>query len=164
MTLVIRKIEPDDLDKLIELCAEHAAYEQTIFTKDGQQQRLKQVLFTEAPRLFIWVVAEHNQDLQGYLAATIEYSTWAANSFVHMDCLYLKDSLRGAGIGRRLLNTLILFAEKHHCKEIQWQTPPDNQLGIGFYQHIGAEGLMKARFTSTPEHDLWHEFRVHHGE
>ncbi len=147
MGLNIRPVKPDDLARLVVLCAEHAEYEKLSYRDNGQHQRLQTVLFSQPARLFIWVVAGDNDDLHGYLSATIDYSTWSAAPFVYMDCLYLTADLRGQGIGRQLMNTLIDFAEQQQCAEIQWQTPPDNQLGIGFYQHLGATSLNKIRFT-----------------
>jgi len=145
--LNIRPVRPDDLARLVALCAEHAEYEQLSYSNNGQQQRLQTALFSLPARLFMWVVANDNDSLHGYLSATVDYSTWSAAPFVYMDCLYLTEDLRGQGIGRQLMSTLIDFAKQQQCAEIQWQTPPDNQLGIGFYQHIGAESLTKIRFT-----------------
>lgn len=155
MGLNIRPVRPDELSRLTALCAEHAEYEKLSYSDNGQQQRLQAALFSLPARLFIWVVADDNENLHGYLSATIDYSTWSAAPFVYMDCLYLTAELRGHGIGRQLMSTLIDFAEQHQCAEIQWQTPPDNQLGIGFYQHIGATSLDKARFTLRQGKHMW---------
>ncbi|NDJ58215.1 GNAT family N-acetyltransferase [Enterobacteriaceae bacterium 4M9] len=155
MDLTIRPVRPDELVQLVALCAEHAEYEKLCYHANGQQQRLQTALFSQPARLFSWVVADDNGVLRGYVAATIDYSTWSAAPFVYMDCLYLTASLRGHGIGQQLMKTLIDFAEQNECSEIQWQTPPDNQLGIGFYQHIGANRLPKARFTLNRTSRLW---------
>lgn len=155
MGLNIRCVRPEDLARLVTLCAEHAEYEKLSYSDNGQQQRLQAALFSTPARLFIWVVADDNDDLHGYLSATIDYSTWSAAPFVYMDCLYLSAALRGHGIGKQLMKTLIEFAEQQQCTEIQWQTPPDNQLGIGFYQHIGAASLSKIRFTLRQENHRW---------
>ncbi|BET98877.1 GNAT family N-acetyltransferase [Xenorhabdus taiwanensis] len=155
MGLNIRPVRPEDLTRLVVLCAEHAEYEKLSYCDNGQQQRLQTALFSQPTRLFIWVVADDSGDLHGYLSATIDYSTWSAAPFVYMDCLYLTADLRRQGIGRQLMNTLIDFAKQQQCAEIQWQTPPDNQLGVGFYQHIGAASLTKIRFTLRQGNRLW---------
>lgn len=155
MGLTIRPVSRDDLPQLIALCAEHADYEKLHYRHNGQQQRLQAALFDEPARLFIWVVADDDQLLYGYLSATIDYSTWSAAPYVYMDCLFLKAELRRQGLGSRLLNTLTTFAAERQCSEIQWQTPPDNQTGIDFYQHIGAESLPKQRFTLQKGQGLW---------
>ncbi|ACT08472.1 GCN5-related N-acetyltransferase [Dickeya chrysanthemi Ech1591] len=155
MGLSIRKITPDDLPCLAGLCAEHADYERLNYQDDGQIERWRTALFVEPARLFIWVVVDDTQRLRGYMSATVDYSTWSAAPFVYMDCLYLQPGLRGQGVGRRLLDTLTAFAEQHRCLEIQWQTPPDNQLGIGFYQHMGAGILPKSRFSLRKGQGSW---------
>ncbi|MGP2502522.1 GNAT family N-acetyltransferase [Pantoea ananatis] len=154
MGLNIRAVRPDDIDQLVALCAEHAEYEKLSYSNNGQQQRLQTALFSLPAKLFIWVVADENGCLHGYLSATIDYSTWSAAPFVYMDCLYLTANLRGHGFGRKLMCTLLDFAEQQQCAEIQWQTPPDNQLGIGFYQHIDASSLTKIRFTLRQDSNL----------
>ncbi|EBA1655688.1 GNAT family N-acetyltransferase [Salmonella enterica subsp. enterica] len=155
MGLIIRPVSRDDLPQLIALCAEHADYENLHYSRDGQQQRLQVALFGEPARLFIWVVADDDQLLYGYLSATIDYSTWSAASYVYMDCLFLKAELRRQGLGHQLLTTLTAFASERQCREIQWQTPPDNQIGIDFYQRIGAVSLSKKRFTLQKGQGLW---------
>lgn len=155
MDLTIRPVRPDELARLVALCAEHAEYEKLSYSDNGQQQRLQTALFDQPARVFIWVVADAHQALHGYLSATIDYSTWSAAPFVYMDCLYLTAALRGQGLGRQLMGTLIDFAEQRQCAEIQWQTPPDNESGLGFYQHIGAASLSKMRFTLRKGNRLW---------
>lgn len=80
------------------------------------------------------------------MTATIDFATWTAEPFVHMDCLYLRPSVRRLGMGRALITTLREFAVHHQCTVIQWQTPPSNQLGIDFYNSIGATNKLKLRF------------------
>ncbi|EOL8971707.1 N-acetyltransferase family protein [Cronobacter dublinensis] len=154
MGLMIRWLQPEDLTQLVALCADHAAYEKLDYVPDNQAERLQQAVFGEPARLYVWVVADGPQ-LRGYLSATLDYSTWSAAPFAYMDCLYLQEPMRGQGWGRKLLATLAAFAGEHGCRQIQWQTPPDNLSGIGFYQAIGAQSLPKSRFHLNQGVGLW---------
>ena len=82
----------------------------------------------------------------GYMTVTRDYATWSAKFFLHMDCLYLRADHRGRGLGRAFLAALIEFAETQQCDVLQWQTPPDNALGIGFYERMGASAKDKKRY------------------
>ncbi len=143
--MVIRAVAPGDLDTLIELFAEHAAYERLEFAGHDRRPALAELMFGETPRIFGWVL-DAGGGVAGYMTATIDHSTWNAAPFVYMDCLYLREAYRSRGLGRRLMNELTTFARAHGCREIQWHTPPDNMLGIRFYRRIGATEKAKVRF------------------
>ncbi|MFY0689340.1 MAG: GNAT family N-acetyltransferase [Cyclobacteriaceae bacterium] len=62
-----------------------------------------------------------------------------------MDCLFIKEDFRRGGIGKKMLEKILEEARHSRCNEVQWQTPIWNQLGIGFYQKIGATVVEKTR-------------------
>lgn len=142
----VRRVVPRDLPRLVELCAEHAAYERATFTPSGQLERLERALFAEAPRLHAWV-AEQDDTVIGYATATLDYATWEAAPFAHLDCLYLRPEVRGKGVGARLLAEVITLAKQEGCINVQWQTPPWNTSAIRFYERQGAASFPKRRFT-----------------
>ena len=49
-------------------------------------------------------------------------------------------------VRRAFLERLGEFAVARGCGWAEWQTPPDNALGIGFYQRMGAAARPKVRF------------------
>jgi len=145
---VIDPVQAADLPELVELCALHAAYENAPYVADRQAERLAEALFHDTPSLFAWVARQPGvPGLAGYMTAVIEVATWPARPFVYMDCLYLREAARGHGLGRALVTTLSRFAAAQGLAQIQWQTPPDNALGIHFYAAIGATATTKLRFT-----------------
>lgn len=143
--MTIRKIQTGDLNQLLSLCKEHAEYEQLLFHEKDQIKSWNSSFFTENPSVFGWV-HESKQLIDGYMTATIDYSTWEGSNYIYMDCLCLRSSLRGKGIGRSFLQILIDFAKAKRCKNIQWHTPPNNEAGINFYRKIGAGEKNKLRF------------------
>lgn len=145
MTGRIRRVCPSDLPAVVALCAEHAAYEGADYAADGQEARLAQAFFGSPPSLYGWVAVTES-DPVGYMTVTRDYATWPARFFLHMDCLYLRAEHRGHGLGRAFMEALIAFAEVHQCDVVQWQTPPDNALGIGFYERMGAFARDKKRY------------------
>src|ERR1700730_7122447 len=55
----IRAASPSDIEALIELCAEHAAYEGASYDPRDKGERLSSALFSASPRLYAWVVEQH---------------------------------------------------------------------------------------------------------
>lgn len=144
-TYLIRTALPDDIEGLIELCAEHATYEGTNYDLRGKRECLSAALFLTDPRVYAWVVVR-NGYLVGYATATQEFSTWDAALFLHMDCLYLREEVRGYGLGRLLVEEIARLALQLGCVNVQWQTPTWNEHAIRFYQHLGAKSNQKVRF------------------
>ncbi len=151
--LTIRALQPDDLPQFLTLCKAHAAYEKAQWVDDDQMARWKIAFFSDTPALFGWV-AEQAGTLYGFMTVTVDYATWPAAYFAHMDCLYIEESQRGQGLGRRFFETLGLFCQQRQYRLIQWQTPADNELGIGFYRRMGATSKPKLRFFLDVECDV----------
>jgi hypothetical protein len=49
--VIIRPVTEHDLAQLVELCAEHAAFERADYDCEGKQQRLRGLLFVREPSL-----------------------------------------------------------------------------------------------------------------
>ncbi len=141
----IRKVQPDDISQLVTLCELHAAYEKADFDPSGKAEKLSKAIFSSDPQVFCWVIVK-DKVLYGYLSATHEFSTWDADFFMHMDCLYLKPETRGKGFGYQLILVLKAFARAKGCPLIQWQTPVDNESGIAFYEKLAAQWKAKRRY------------------
>jgi len=142
----VQTVEPGHLDALLALCREHAAYEKAEFRDSGQVERWRAALFSEHPRLHGWIAFDGDETC-GFMTVTVDYATWSAAPFSHMDCLYLREQYRGIGLGRAFLDRLRRFATESGCGWAEWQTPEDNELGIGFYRRVGATAKRKLRFT-----------------
>jgi GNAT superfamily N-acetyltransferase len=140
----VRAVRRHDIAALVAMCGEHAAYERASFDVDGLPARLERALFAQPARLAGWI-AEAGESV-GYLTATREFSTWRAREFLHMDCLYVREGHRGAGIGERLFEALREHARATGIDEIQWQTPHWNRDAARFYRRLGAAEAAKLRY------------------
>lgn len=142
----VQPIEPGHLDALLDLCREHAAYEKADFRDDGQVERWRSALFCEQPSLYGWIATDGDKPC-GFMTVTIDFATWSAERFAYMDCLYLQEAYRGMGLGRTFLERLREFAVTNGCGWAEWQTPSDNEMGIGFYRHMSVSAKSKLRFS-----------------
>lgn len=145
MNYKIRRATPVDMDEIINLCEEHAEYEGAVYRKDGKAKRLSEVLFNDKPRLQC-LIAENGDGIVGYATFSFEISTWDANYYTHMDCLYLRSSARGQGIGEALVKEIAKQTRAKGLCQLQWQTPRSNERAIKFYCRLGASAKEKLRF------------------
>lgn len=145
MEYLIRACTNKDLARLVELCSNHAAFEQSEYDPTDKEDLLEKALFTDNPKLFCFVV-ESKEQLQGYFSYTFDYSTWGAHTFLYLDCLYLEPAFRGKKIGEVIFEKLKEIASINGCESIQWQTPTFNKRAIQFYNRMGGKSKDKVRF------------------
>ena len=145
---VVRAARPEDLARVAELAAEHAAYERAAPPPPDLAARLHRLLFeTAEPRLRCLVAELPDTTLAGYATCAPELSTWSATEYLHMDCLYLTEDSRGHGLGPLLIAAVRAEARALGLTEIQWQTPTWNEGAIRFYDRLGATAKPKLRYA-----------------
>ena len=145
MEYLIRTCEKRDLPGLVQLCKAHAAYENSNYDTKNKIEALNNAIFSTAPQLYVHVI-ESQKMLVGYFSFTYDFSTWDAQKFMYLDCLYLEPNFRNSGIGSVILQNLETIAKQNNCLNIQWQTPAWNEIAIKFYNKNGAIGYDKVRF------------------
>jgi GNAT superfamily N-acetyltransferase len=142
----VRPAEPRDLPALVRLCADHARYERSTYDPDGHAERLATALFGTPQRAVAWV-AEVDGEVVGYASGAVEFSTWTAREFLHLDCLYLDERSRGTRLGSDLLSAVRDAAQVRGLGSVQWWTPAWNTDAVGFYERRGARSEERLRFT-----------------
>ena len=145
-SVVVRQVQSTDMEPLVRLCKDHAEYERVGYEAHHKAECLSVALFSDPPRLYAWVAVD-GDSLVGYATATREYSTWSACEFLHMDCLFVQSTSRGAGFGATLFGAAVALARRLGLSEIQWQTPDWNVDASRFYRRHGGIAMGKLRFT-----------------
>ncbi|EWH09665.1 N-acetyltransferase GCN5 [Cellulophaga geojensis KL-A] len=146
----IRFAEQKDLPQIIDLCKEHAEYEQADYERKNKSELLYKFLFGHNPCLKCLVVEQENL-IVGYATFMKQFSTWETEFYIYLDCLFLKENTRGNGVGRLLMEKIKSYAKNQKCSIIQWQTPDFNKKAIDFYRKIGVISKSKERFIWTIE-------------
>ncbi|MEP2058392.1 MAG: GNAT family N-acetyltransferase [Maribacter litoralis] len=141
----IRFAEKSDLNALVYLCELHAIYEKTVYDPTDKIEKLSKHLFSNSPSMYC-IVVEVTNELIGYATYMKQFSTWDAEIYLYLDCLFLIEKARGYGIGEQLMNIIKQEALKMQFSHIQWQTPDFNIKAIKFYRRIGAQSKTKERF------------------
>lgn len=150
MNIEIRKAERTNVSEIISLCAAHAEYEKSEYSALGKAEKLESCLFDVNTRFFCYLAFSNNV-IVGYATCMLEFSTWDAEYYMHMDCLYVKPDYRSMGIGEMFIKHIATKARELGCKVIQWQTPVWNSRAIKFYHRVGAVSKEKLRMYLNSE-------------
>ena len=141
----IRFAKKDDIEQIVKLCELHANYEKAAFDATNKESSLLKHLFDSLPSVKC-IVVEHANQLVGYATFMKQLSTWDAAYYIHLDCLFFKEEVRGNGLGTKLMEKVKVYAKSENCEVIQWHTPDFNIQAIKFYQKLGTESKTKERF------------------
>lgn len=64
------------------------------------------------------------------------YSTWKGR-YLYLDDLYVKEKVRGRGIGRQLLDAFLEIARSEGVKQVKWQVLHWNEPAVKMYEKYG---------------------------
>jgi GNAT superfamily N-acetyltransferase len=136
-SLVIRQARPGDEVTLFALIRELAVFEQLEHELTGSPESLARDLFAPAPRAEA-LLAEVGGSPAGFALFFATYSTFRTRAGIYLEDLFVRESLRGAGIGRQLLAAVAQVASQRGAGRLEWSVLDWNEGAIGFYRHLGA--------------------------
>ena len=134
MNITIRPAAENDYPAIVEMFKEFAHFEHLDERLTNTVERIK----AEAEYFNCFVAINNEDEIVGYATYFFAYFTWTGKS-LYMDDLYVKESCRGEGIGKLLINKVIEFAKTSRCHKLRWQVSDWNAPAIGFYKSLGAE-------------------------
>lgn len=145
--LIATAITSDEFAAVRPLVQAHVAYERSdvAIPADWEEGTAQLAAAGKLTLLF----ARVGREAVGYASVTTDVATWTGETFVHLDCLFVAESHRGAGIGRLLVDAAVEETRLRGHRELQWQTPEWNSGAIRFYEGLGARSDTKKRFTLT---------------
>ncbi|TXH22279.1 MAG: GNAT family N-acetyltransferase [Chitinophagaceae bacterium] len=134
--IIIRKASEDDCFQMLELVKELALFEKAPDEVTVTLDHFKNAGFGPNP---VWwsLVAEVEGKIIGIALYYIRYSTWKGTS-MYLEDIVVTESFRGKGIGKQLLDALILEAKEKGFTRICWQVLEWNEPAIQFYKKYNA--------------------------
>lgn len=132
----IRTAVKEDCPRLLELIKELAVYEREPDAVTVSQEHFEESGFGEQP---VWwaIVAELDGVVVGFALYYIRYSTWKGQR-MYLEDLIVTEEHRGKGIGKQLLDELIVIARKKGFNGMLWQVLDWNEPAINFYKRYEA--------------------------
>ncbi|MCJ0765714.1 GNAT family N-acetyltransferase [Variovorax terrae] len=82
------------------------------------------------------LVAEHQGRVVGLVHYLFHRSTTRLNDVCYLQDLFTAESLRGQGVGRRLILAVYGAAREAGCSRVYWQTQTSNAPGRALYDKV----------------------------
>jgi len=121
--ILIRKAGTGDIPAVLSLVRVLADFERASHA----------VTLTEA-----WLATEGQGRAIGLVVCHRRYSTWKGLT-AHLEDLVVLEDCRGLGLGRRLLEVAVSWAQSIGAQRLHWEVLDWNQPAIDFYEGLGAE-------------------------
>jgi len=94
-------------------------------------------LMDDDPQDFHGLVAEKDGALVGLVHYLYHRHCWRIENVCYLQDLYADPSVRGTGIGRKLIEAVYAAADQAGAPTVYWLTQDDNQAGRQLYDRVG---------------------------
>jgi GNAT superfamily N-acetyltransferase len=136
MSIIIRDAIREDVPAMFELIKELALYEKAPEQVTNTIEQMYVDGFGENP-IFGTIVSEVDNEIVGMALYYYRYSTWKGKR-LYLEDLIVSETMRGRGLGEKLLNAIIEKARQTSCTGLMWQVLDWNEPAINFYKKFGA--------------------------
>ncbi len=137
MEITIRDAVKADMTAVHGLITELALFENEPDAVKVTVANLEEDGFLGDP-LFHCFVAEVEHRVVGIALVYPRYSTWSG-PVVHLEDLIVTESMRGKGVGAKLLEEVIKYGHAQGVRRISWEVLDWNEPAIQFYESKGAK-------------------------
>lgn len=137
MNFSIREAVKNDMQRVHELITELAVFEKEPDAVTISADDLKNFGFGNDPK-FHCFVAEIDNKIEGIALVYPRFSTWNGH-VLHLEDLIVSQQKRGHGLGTKLLDRVIEYAQKLEAKRVSWEVLDWNEAAISFYEKKGAK-------------------------
>ena len=144
----IRQAEEDDVPEILVLIKALAEYENLADEVVATEELMKITLFGINSPAEVQIAYNKNQTL-GFALYFRTFSTFLGRPGIYLEDLYVRESVRGKGVGEALLRRTAQRAREIGGGRLEWSVLNWNEPAINFYQKMGASSL-----------DEWTMFRV----
>lgn len=144
MSITVRKAIKEDCPRLLELVKELALYERAPQEVTVTAEHFEESGFGSNPVWWAFVAeapspsGEGRGEILGFALYYIRYSTWKGQA-MYLEDILVTEAARGKGIGKLLLDRLIVETKEKGFKRIVWQVLEWNEPAINFYKKYNAD-------------------------
>jgi GNAT superfamily N-acetyltransferase len=148
---MIREATEADVPLILQFIRDLADYERLADRVVATEEMLRRTLFG-SPRFAEVLIAEEDGAPAGFALFFHNYSTFLGQPGIYLEDLFVREEMRGRGIGKALLARLARIARERGCGRVEWAVLDWNAPSIAFYRSIGAISLddwMTMRLTGS---------------
>ncbi len=131
---------PGDAGLLLELIRELAVYERLAHEVTADEAAIRTTLFGPT-RYAEALVARWDGEPVGFALWFHNYSTFVGKPGLYLEDVYVRDAMRGRGIGRAILARLAALAVERGCGRFEWAVLDWNAPSLAFYRALGARPM-----------------------
>ena len=102
-------------------------------------EKIKQTLFNDTPFAKVMFARNEHNEALGFALYHIRYSSFSGTPSIWLDDLFVDDTSRSRGTGRKLMIALEKKAKHINASHLSWNASAKNIRGQEFYNRFGAE-------------------------
>lgn len=129
---MIRKARREDCPQLLKLIKELALYEKAPEQVTISLSHLEESGFGDNP-VYWAIVAEQDSEIVGFALCYTRFSTWKGQR-CYLEDIIVTERFRGQGIGKLLMDQVIIEAKEKGYHGMNWQVLEWNEPAIQFYK------------------------------
>ncbi len=135
----IRFAEEKDSALILQFIKELADYEKMSEQVSAAPEDIAETIFKK--KYAEVVICEYEEAPAGFCLFFHNYSTFLGKPGLYIEDLYVKERLRGKGLGKALLKFMARIAVERNCGRLEWSCLDWNKPSIDFYKAQGAEAM-----------------------
>lgn len=136
----IKHATSSDIPLVLSLIKELAEYEKLSHEVIATEDDLKNTLFGQRSAAEI-IIGYLNDIPVGFALFFHNYSTFLGRSGIYLEDLYVKEDIRGNGVGQKMLGYIAGIAKERNCGRLEWSVLDWNKPAINFYKSVGAKPM-----------------------
>lgn len=145
MTL-IRDIRETDAAAWRRLWAGYNDFYETAVPIDVTELTLRRLL--DPTSTMIGRIAEINARVVGFSVSVLHESSWTSSPSCYLEDLFVDPNVRGAGVGRALVQDLVDLGRARGWARLYWHTQADNERARRLYDSfVEADTFVRYRVT-----------------
>jgi GNAT superfamily N-acetyltransferase len=134
--LRVRLAKPGDVAAILAMIGELARFErEPLASVEAREEDLLRDCFGPHPVCEV-LIGETDGAVQGFVLFLHNYSTWLGRAGMHVEDLYVRETARGTGLGRKLLAHVARIARERRCKRLDLSVLHWNP-ARKFYEQLG---------------------------
>ncbi|MCU5775331.1 GNAT family N-acetyltransferase [Erwiniaceae bacterium BAC15a-03b] len=142
MNVSVTLCEKDDWEKMVGIftAMEEHYYGNGIITREKMAAYLSSRVFAAESAVTV-IRAEHGPAVIGFACVSILYPSPRYSGQMFIKELFIAETHRGKGAGRKLMQFIANMATERDCLTLDWMSEKNNQGSKQFYTSLGGEIL-----------------------
>lgn len=138
MTISIRKVDADDLNKIVHLIRDFAVYENLSDYCEVDEARLFRAMFSKNA-IAEGLIALDGETAAGYAMFYPAFSSFRGELGLHIEDLFVLEAFRGKCIGLSFIKEIARIARERGFVRLDLMVQQQNLSAVRFYEKLGAE-------------------------